>query len=288
MMPAQSPERIRRGLERRTGLRVRVDPRSGGAEFLVSPTEFDPRESFTVLLRLGYQRVEAEFHLGAFAAVLLEEMSRSTPGERMAFRALARAVREGGGSVDLEISGRQYPAEAPSDWPTAWSGFGFKVTRAALDISGMTPDERDGQLEHWGALALLIGMALAARAEEDDIPAPEPGLPEGAKMTVTVNRYERSRRNRAHCLAIHGCQCVVCGLDFGEAYGELGEGFIHVHHITPVSEIGADYSVDPTHDLVPVCPNCHAMLHRRSPPVPPDHLRSMIRASRGPGDGGTA
>jgi 5-methylcytosine-specific restriction protein A len=30
----------------------------------------------------------------------------------------------------------------------------------------------------------------------------------------------------------------------------------------PISTIGKEYLLDPVKDLVPVCPNCHAMLHR--------------------------
>ena len=56
--------------------------------------------------------------------------------------------------------------------------------------------------------------------------------------------------------------CSVCGTDFHKMYGELGKGFIHVHHIVPISMIGKEYKLDPIKDLVPVCPNCHAMLHR--------------------------
>ena len=50
--------------------------------------------------------------------------------------------------------------------------------------------------------------------------------------------------------------------DFEEKYGVIGRGFIHVHHIVPISTIRESYQVDPVRDLVPVCPNCHAMLHR--------------------------
>lgn len=87
-------------------------------------------------------------------------------------------------------------------------------------------------------------------------------FPEGATMQVTVNKYERSREARRQCIEAHGCYCHVCGLDFAQKYGELGEGFIHVHHLVPISTIGEDYVVDPVKDLIPVCPNCHAMLHR--------------------------
>ena len=62
----------------------------------------------------------------------------------------------------------------------------------------------------------------------------------------------------------HGCYCNVCDLDFEKLYGPLGKGFIHVHHIVPISEIGDEYEVDYVNDLIPVFPNFHAMLHRKS------------------------
>lgn len=104
------------------------------------------------------------------------------------------------------------------------------------------------------------------------------GLPEGARKLVTVNRYERSHSNRRKCLEEHGTACSVCEIDFGIAYGSIGQGFIHVHHVTPVSKMGADYEVNPAVDLVPVCPNCHAMLHRGvSEPRSIDELRALFR-----------
>jgi 5-methylcytosine-specific restriction protein A len=100
---------------------------------------------------------------------------------------------------------------------------------------------------------------------------------EGAVTRVTVNRYERSPRARAKCLAHYGAVCVVCDLSFGQRYGSIGEGFIHVHHLKEVSSIGQEYVVDPIEDLRPVCPNCHAMLHTRTPPFTPDELRDLLR-----------
>lgn len=85
---------------------------------------------------------------------------------------------------------------------------------------------------------------------------------EGALKKVYVNRYERDKDAREECIKAHGCICSVCEMDFEKMYGELGKGFIHVHHIVPISTIGEEYKIDPDKDLVPVCPNCHAMLHR--------------------------
>jgi 5-methylcytosine-specific restriction protein A len=62
-------------------------------------------------------------------------------------------------------------------------------------------------------------------------------------------------------------------------YGELGREFIHVHHITPLSELGGPAPVDPAKDLVPLCPNCHAIVHRRRPPYTLDELRKALGRS---------
>lgn len=99
---------------------------------------------------------------------------------------------------------------------------------------------------------------------------------EGQRVQVLVNRYERDRNAREKCIRHHGVICCVCGFDFGERFGELGRGFIHVHHIVPVSEIGESYEVDPIKHLIPLCPNCHAMIHRRNPPLSVDELKGLM------------
>ena len=99
--------------------------------------------------------------------------------------------------------------------------------------------------------------------------------PEGSVTQVLVNRYERDPAARRACLTEYGLACAVCEFDFGAFYGELGEGFIHVHHLKLVSQIGPDYSIDPLRDLIPVCPNCHAMLHRTDPPRTIEKLKDI-------------
>jgi 5-methylcytosine-specific restriction protein A len=100
---------------------------------------------------------------------------------------------------------------------------------------------------------------------------------EGAVREILVNAYERDRAARQACIAHYGLACLVCGLSFEERYGSLGAGFIHVHHVVPLSELGPDYKLDPIDDLRPVCPNCHAMLHRQHPPLSIDALRRAIQ-----------
>ncbi len=96
--------------------------------------------------------------------------------------------------------------------------------------------------------------------------APETGtFAEGARTTVTVNAYERSAPARAACIAHHGSSCSVCGMSFEATYGPPGKGLIHVHHLKALASIGSEYAIDAIEDLRPVCPNCHAMIHRGDP-----------------------
>lgn len=105
-------------------------------------------------------------------------------------------------------------------------------------------------------------------------------MTEGAVSRISVNAYERNPVARRSCIAHHGCKCCICGFDFGKVYGEAGEGYIHVHHLRALSEIGREYTVDPINDLLPVCPNCHAILHRRVPVYSVDEVRSFVKQSR--------
>lgn len=102
-------------------------------------------------------------------------------------------------------------------------------------------------------------------------------LREGAVRRVEVNAIERSARARQACIDHHGTTCAVCAFDFGLAYPGLGEGFIHVHHLVDLAELEGETAVDPVRDLRPVCPNCHAMLHRTRPAMGIEALREIVQ-----------
>lgn len=95
-------------------------------------------------------------------------------------------------------------------------------------------------------------------------PEPEPETYdklEGAKHQDTVTRYERDRGNRKACIAHYGYVCQVCEMDFAKTYGNLGKEFIEVHHLHPVAQ--GERNVNPITDLIPLCSNCHSMIHRQ-------------------------
>jgi 5-methylcytosine-specific restriction enzyme A len=167
-------------------------------------------------------------------------------------------------------------------------------------IGAVLPRERlnRGQLAdvHWNTQASGIAIApdaaaeleriwsaLLARLGEEPVTSPEEIAAadtyfEGATRRVSVLVYERSGYARRCCVEHYGYCCSVCGIDFEKAYGERGRAFIHVHHIVPISTIGRSYRLDPIKDLRPVCPNCHAMLHRAGDVLSVEALRKLFKS----------
>lgn len=101
---------------------------------------------------------------------------------------------------------------------------------------------------------------------------------EGAVRSVIVNAYERSEKARKACVEHYGYNCSVCDVNFENVYGEIGKGFIHVHHLKEIHSIGKEYHVHAINDLRPVCPNCHSMLHRTKPAMSIEELRNQYMA----------
>ncbi|MEI9907207.1 MAG: HNH endonuclease [Actinomycetota bacterium] len=114
---------------------------------------------------------------------------------------------------------------------------------------------------------------------------PEPGelspkdYIEGGSRTIVVNRYERDPKARAACLAHHGNLCAACGFDSVKFYGpEIGQGVIHVHHVTPMSmQEKTSYKINPVKDLIPLCPNCHNAIHKTNPIPSPAQLKQKLK-----------
>lgn len=106
------------------------------------------------------------------------------------------------------------------------------------------------------------------------------GSTEGKKIAYYTTKYERKKENRDAAIAIHGLKCQCCGFNFEEKYGELGKGFIEVHHVVPLAYLGEEITVNPKTDLVCVCSNCHRMIHRKKSSIlTVDELKKMISAA---------
>jgi 5-methylcytosine-specific restriction protein A len=145
---------------------------------------------------------------------------------------------------------------------------------APARIVGFIPELTDKVLirdgNDWYASDQTYGIRLPEEIDQGET------YMEGASKTITVVKYERSAVARSKCLEHHGYKCAVCSFDFYKTYGLIGFRYIHVHHVIPLAEVDGEYELDPINDLIPVCPNCHAMIHLKCPALGIEKLQQYI------------
>jgi 5-methylcytosine-specific restriction protein A len=227
---------------------------------------------FRVNITHGWRSIEASFVPDTFASGLMKALCTDETQRRNEFSSLSTAFASSDTRCIASIDGRTVNLLALPEGK--WNRFELTCSR----LTDKSDEQRDTEEVAGACLALLL--SLLPTEENVEIDSLGQGLPEGALMRITVNRYERSPSNRAAAIAAHGVTCKACGFDFAQFYGTLGEGFIEVHHRIPVSHMEANYIVDPIRDLVPLCSNCHATVHRTDPPLEPDALATIIAKNR--------
>ena len=100
---------------------------------------------------------------------------------------------------------------------------------------------------------------------------------EGEKRARFSSVYEWDPSYRSKAIEIHGLICMACDFNFEEKYGALGMGFIQVHHNKPISE-SEPTRINPKTDMSVLCPNCHAMIHRKKDKtLTVEELRKIIQ-----------
>ncbi|ESZ12315.1 restriction endonuclease [Mesorhizobium sp. L2C085B000] len=147
------------------------------------------------------------------------------------------------------------------------------------------PPESSLTIGQWGIWEMHVSVIAGnfviervppASPANGSLGAPAEALTEGEPKTVELTKYERNDKARRECIKHFGYRCQACDLSYEDRYGAIGADLIHVHHLTPLSEMGEAYQVDPIRDLVPLCANCHHVVHRRNPPYSIAELRSEI------------
>jgi 5-methylcytosine-specific restriction protein A len=274
-------ERLERTLSEGVGLPIRATsrPSNAGEVIKLVPREMEEQESFSVEVSLSWLSARSSAKPGAFAGDFVRTMGQADSASREAFCLIAKSLTERRLGIELQINGLAADPSASGNWPTDWTSF-------VVSVAGRPnpPSENDNarfseiRLVSHATLSLISSLAAEA-ADETALPSAEEvalGYPEGAVTRVVVNRYERDRRNRGLCIAVHGYSCQACGFDFESTYGSLGSGFIHVHHIVSIARMGPDYRINPVNDLAPLCPNCHAMVHKHAPPLSISELKKVL------------
>jgi len=216
--------------------------------------------------------------VGEYIRILTDFGERVTDKHRSLFRVHYQAP-------DRTATSKQLAAWAgiAGGWAVVNSMYG-KLGHALCDELAITPELRPDDRYRWwsvwsrgwttpGGFVWQMLPKVAEVLEQLKWVSHSPGfttpdevldgfpLIEGSVSRIVVNAYERNPEARRQCIAVHGTSCCICGFNFGAVYGPEAEGYIHVHHVRRISEVGAKYVVDPTNDLRPVCPNCHAVLH---------------------------
>lgn len=191
------------------------------------------------------------------------------------------------------------PFEAPHwDLDRAEQGETARYAEIYFDVLKESPIISIGELSqapfaevHWSTQMSGIQIADDAAAELENLwiertSGSNPGGVEEVQnfsettrnhlTRVFVNRYERSAKARALCLAHHGMKCACCEVLLADVYGSQATELIHVHHLTPLSSIAKGAKIDPVEDLRPVCPNCHCVIHTRIEPFTIEEVRAML------------
>lgn len=259
-------------------------PFAGTSEFdaernrciVLEPDGHTGPHSFTVRIRLLWRRIEFAFEPGKFAGELLRSMATADADGRAIFASVLLGCAENGASVGFRVNGAETAFQAEAKWVPDWTRLSLSLARGNLELGTEDGASDDQIIRQWTARFMAAVVALLPLERADTGEPDVGGYPEGALMRIQVNRYERDRRNRAAALAIHGRACKGCGMSFEDRYGSIAAGFIEVHHVTPVSNLQSGYVINPQTDLVPLCPNCHAVVHRSTPPLSIPDLNELL------------
>ena len=155
--------------------------------------------------------------------------------------------------------------------------FSAELTKKSV-ISKDWQNKYKQEREKVGKREITVYKSIYSFPLEENISTQEMSpLLEGNLKTIIVNAFERNPIARKQCLEFYGTSCLCCDFDFYKTYGVIGQNYIHVHHIIPISKIRKNYQVDPIKDLIPLCANCHAMIHRTTPALSIDKLKEIIK-----------
>ena len=244
----------------------------------LTPAAVPEGHGFDVKVQMTWRRLRLSVELQRFAGELVRAMGESEKAGRKAFRTILEESVARGATVQFGVNDNAVQLDDESLWGAGWRRIELRMSKRLPEFDGVASAEELGVIRRWTSRFVAALLAIVPLEAQDTSRGEAlEGFKEGvAKVTRTI-RYERDRRNRAAAIAIHGTACLACGLEFGRVYGEVADGFIEVHHTVPLAKAGEDYIVNPAKDLVPLCPNCHAVAHRRDPPLTVDEIRELLR-----------
>jgi len=221
----------------------------------------------SILIADDYFSWHIELKLDSFSDGLISFMRRCLKERIDEIENLVDKTKMRNSRVSLEIDGKPNLREVTD---VTWHNFSLVIAKNYQCDEESMKALNDALFDFMCILFLLLSVNIDWVLSTENEAREEGAL----KLSVT-RKFERSRINRAICLRHHGFRCQGCGLLLQELYGALGANVIHVHHLVPVSKMGGSYVLDPKLDLIPLCPNCHNIVHRTEPPVSIENLREI-------------
>ena len=222
---------------------------------------------FTMRIYDNYLSWRVELHLDVFTAPLISAMQLRYSERKVGLEPYIDLARAKNNQFHFSVNGDSSGIPANQ----VWNEIDFVLAKSYFS--------EESEFSSLSAVILdfmCIVLFLIIEDTEWTV-TDEVGREEGSVYSEIVRKYERSRYNRALGLKYYGFMCRGCGDKLEEKYGPVGANVIHVHHIVPVSLMHGAYQLNPIKDLIPLCPNCHNIVHRKNPPMSIKELNLLTK-----------
>jgi 5-methylcytosine-specific restriction protein A len=240
-------------------------PQDHEYELRIRLAQIPSPHGFNMRIYDNYLSWKVELHLDTFTAPLITAMQERYKERKIGLESYLDLARVKNNSFDLTINGERELNAVNEDW----RDIDFVLAKSYFSEESEFSTLSSVLLDFMCVILFLI-------IEDTEWIGPEIiGLEEGSAFSEVTRKYERSRYNRALCLKYYGFMCRGCGELLAEKYGPIGADVIHVHHIVPVSQMGGSYQLNPIKDLIPLCPNCHNIVHRSQSVLEIEKLRAL-------------
>lgn len=246
----------------------KVMPKNHEYDFSLRIEELPDPHGFSIKILDDYLAWRIELILDDFSAPLLTLMQQRFESRKQGIQSLLDLAKSQNDFFQFLIDGSSILENSSNSWEEV----SLRVDKAYFSAESEFQALTSALLDFMCLILYLLVEDVEwtdSTLEEED----KDGAEEGAVTFAMIKKYERSRYNRALCLKYYGFKCRGCGDLLEQKYGPIGSGVIHVHHITPVSQMGKSYRLNPVKDLIPLCPNCHNIVHQQIPPLEISQLR---------------
>lgn len=259
------PEQIKEALIRDLHIKFSVTQKNG---CIYITEDEETHQSFYLTVQYSEaDRLTIVCEPDKYGVSFVETISDSTKEQRESFCKYWEKLSILNSKMEISLNNRIITPKDFCDFDEPWKKIRIRFTK--IPFYNEETENKTEKLIDYIELVCAMVLSLCTISFTGEV--------EGNQKLLVSKQYERNPINRKLCLMLKGYKCAVCGFDFEQFYGPLGKNYIEVHHLIPVSMMGPNYQVDYSKDLVPLCSNCHSMVHRKSPPYTVEELIDIIK-----------